>query len=86
MAAQPWTCSPGLLGHCWPRTPVADAPAELERLADWLHPVGAGRVSSLAVAALDTALWNLRGKAAQVPVYELLGGHRRCMPAASTCT
>lgn len=71
----------GTLGPLLAGRQVADAPAELERMADWLHPVGQGGVSSLAVGALDTALWDLRGKAAQAPVYELAGGSRRNVPA-----
>jgi galactonate dehydratase len=41
-----------------------------------------GHVHAAAVAAIDIALWDLRGKALGVPVYDLLGGrtrdHARC--------
>lgn len=36
-----------------------------------------GHVHSAAVAAIDIALWDLRGKALGVPVYQLLGGRTR---------
>jgi len=36
-----------------------------------------GHVHSATVAAIDLALWDLRGKALGVPVYELLGGRTR---------
>ena len=36
-----------------------------------------GHVHSATVAAIDLALWDLRGKALGVPVYDLLGGRTR---------
>src|SRR4051812_7056275 len=36
-----------------------------------------GPVTMTAVAAVDTALWDIKGKALGVPVYELLGGRSR---------
>lgn len=39
------------------------------------HPGGA--VASSAIAAIDTALWDIKGKALGVPVYDLLGGKVR---------
>jgi galactonate dehydratase len=36
-----------------------------------------GHLHSAAVAAIDIALWDLRGKALGVPVYDLLGGRTR---------
>ncbi len=36
-----------------------------------------GHVHAAAVAAIDLALWDLRGKALGVPVYDLLGGKTR---------
>lgn len=36
-----------------------------------------GHVHAAAVAAIDLALWDLRGKALGVPVYDLLGGRTR---------
>ncbi|WP_431840196.1 galactonate dehydratase [Gordonia hongkongensis] len=43
-----------------------------------------GPVLSSAVAGIDQALWDIKGKALDVPVYELLGGRvRDAMPAYS---
>lgn len=39
------------------------------------HP--SGQVLSSAIAAIDLALWDIKGKALGVPVYELLGGRTR---------
>src|SRR5262245_18393419 len=36
-----------------------------------------GPVTMCAVSAVDTALWDIRGKSLNVPVYELLGGRSR---------
>lgn len=38
---------------------------------------GSGRVGATAVSAVDQALWDLAGKALEVPVWRLLGGRRR---------
>ena len=36
-----------------------------------------GPVTMTAIAAVDTALWDIKGKALGVPVYQLLGGQVR---------
>lgn len=36
-----------------------------------------GHIQAAAIAAIDMALWDLRGKALGIPVYELLGGKTR---------
>ena len=40
-------------------------------------PFGATGIASYAVSAIDLALWDLKGKVLDRPVYELLGGPAR---------
>lgn len=46
-----------------------------------LHEAGGGGLTTIAMAGLDLALWDLRAKAAGVGLSELLGVRRRSVPA-----
>ena len=52
-----------------------------EKLADMLFrltkPYGSTGLASYAVSAIDLALWDLRGKLLEKPVYSLLGGTQK---------
>ena len=60
---------------------VGDPAETWARLWSSLLYVGRGGLSSFAIAAIDVALWDLKGKAVGQPLYRLLGGQSRPIPA-----
>ncbi len=42
--------------------------------------LGPGGIFTLALSAIDTALWDIKGKALGQPLWKLLGGHRQRVP------
>jgi L-alanine-DL-glutamate epimerase-like enolase superfamily enzyme len=48
------------------------------------HATAVGPIMSLALAAIDTALWDLRGKRAALPLHLLAGGAKAKVPMYST--
>ena len=61
-----------------------DDPLRVEQVAAKLRaasaPCGSG-IAMLAISAIDTALWDIRGKAFNLPLARLLGGARDKVPA-----
>jgi L-alanine-DL-glutamate epimerase-like enolase superfamily enzyme len=71
------TIAPMLVGMN--ATDVVGAWQRVHRMQLSSHGLGAG--AALALSGIDMALWDIRGKAANMPLYELLGGTRRRVPA-----
>ncbi len=69
---------------------VGEDPLDHERLAAkayWrLQGVGRRGLVAQAYSAVDLALWDLKGKAADLPLYKLLGGARDAAPAYGSDT
>lgn len=64
--------APQLLGeNCFATEKLADMMFRLTK------PYGSTGLASYAVSAVDLALWDLRGKLLQKPVYQLLGGAQK---------
>jgi len=51
-----------------------------QTLADAASSAGPGGIFTLALAAIDMALWDIKGKACGLPVATLLGGQRASVP------
>ena len=64
---------------------IGDDPMETEAIAQRLLRIGGGGAPAglltRAVSAIDTALWDIKGKALGQPVAKLLGGYRDTVPA-----
>ncbi|MCI3951339.1 MAG: Mandelate racemase [Burkholderiales bacterium] len=63
---------------------IGEDPLRVEAIADKLRAAagssGPGGIYTLALAALDIALWDIKGKALNVPVATLAGGYRERVP------
>jgi len=67
---------------------LGEDPGEIERLWERMHrrayKHARGGVVIAAISGIDIALWDLRGKVANMPVWRLLGGYRKRVPAYAT--
>jgi len=67
---------------------VGEDPRDLERLWEQMHQRAykhaRGGVVIAAMSGIDIALWDLRGKLTGQPLWRLLGGYRRQVPAYAT--
>ena len=48
------------------------------------HATSVGAITSLSLAAIDTALWDLKCRRAQLPLYKMLGGAKDSVPLYTT--
>ena len=56
---------------------LGENPCTVERIFQKIAPFGGMARQSAGIAAIEIALWDLVGKAYQIPVYQLLGGKQR---------
>ena len=67
---------------------VGEDPRDVERLWEQMHQRAykhaRGGILIAAMSGIDIALWDLRGKMAGMPLWRLLGGYRRRVPAYAT--
>ncbi len=69
----------GVIKHFTPQL-IGQDPFQTEHIWQMLLRGGfypAGQILTAAIAAIDIALWDIKGKALEVPVYQLLGGRVR---------
>jgi L-alanine-DL-glutamate epimerase-like enolase superfamily enzyme len=63
---------------------VGEDPMRIEAIVAKLRAnsgdAGPGGIFTLALSAIDTALWDIKGKALDQPLWKLLGGHRDKVP------
>ena len=76
-------CSEAAFGQCqdFARMVLGMDPFNTEEIWEHLHRhtfwgMGGGVVVTSAMAAIDTACWDIKGKALNMPVYKLIGGKR----------
>ena len=76
-----------LRDHLAPRLIGRDA-AEIEAIWKDLffatHATAVGAITSLALAAIDTALWDLKCRRAALPLWQMAGGAQRQVPVYTT--
>ncbi|SDD18244.1 L-alanine-DL-glutamate epimerase [Paracoccus isoporae] len=76
-----------LADHLCPRI-IGRDPTELEAIWHELefltHATTIGAITSIALAAIDTALWDLRCRKAGLPLWRMAGGARRSAPCYTT--
>ena len=73
------TLGPALIGR-----EAGDIEAIWRDLFFLTHATTVGAITSLALAAIDTALWDLRCRRANEPLYRLAGGAQRRLPLYTT--
>ena len=61
-----------------------DSEAAWQALYWTLASSGQSGYAFSAISALDIAIWDLKGKALGLPIWRLLGGYRRDLPAYAT--
>lgn len=62
---------------------LGENPLNHERIWDKIYVpkfIGRRGTSCKTVSAIDIALWDIKAKAAGMPLYQLLGGYRECIP------
>ena len=76
-----------LRDHLCPRL-IGRDPAQVEMIWKELffhtHATAIGAITSLALSAIDTALWDLRCRRAQLPLHIMAGGAQRQVPVYNT--
>lgn len=76
-----------LKDHLAPRL-IGRSPLEIEAiwkdLFYFTHATAVGAITSLALACVDTALWDWRAQSQQLPLWRLLGGAQEKLPVYTT--